>query len=215
MPPSKLPSPARGLLEPVDLSARLGALGHCRRRRDARCAHHVHLGSKPECGCGLLCGRRPHEAADLLRQLRPSRDHRAAVWRFGRGVSGPAGTPRCSRATGLAPSPRGDLTCLPASPARERTPPRSHQRRPQAPHVEGAIPRSVHRAGPETTGLARHDRFDAVPQDEAPAERTTRYNAFKVIGAMLADCERHLRPARPSRPTDVPWASFARPTPSG
>jgi hypothetical protein len=109
--------------------------------------------------------------------------------------------PRCSRATGLAPSPRGDCTFLPASPARGRTAPRSHERRPRAPHVEGAIPRRVHRAGPETTGLAPHDRFDAVPQDEATAERTARSNAFNVTGAIPADSDRPLRPVRPHRPT--------------
>jgi hypothetical protein len=71
-------------------------------------APHVHLGSKPGCGCGLFCRRRAHDAADPLHRLRPLRDHRASVWRFGRRVGGVSGTPRSSRATGLAPSPRGD-----------------------------------------------------------------------------------------------------------
>jgi hypothetical protein len=56
----------------------------------------LHLGSKPECGCGLLCGRRPHEPSDPLRQLR---DHLPSVGRFGRRVSGASGTPRCGRPT--------------------------------------------------------------------------------------------------------------------
>jgi hypothetical protein len=133
------------------------------------------------CGSGLLSWLRPREAAE------PLRDHRGAIGRFGRRVSGPSGTPPCSRTTGLAPSPRGDCIFWPSSSASERTAPRSHGCRPQAPHVEGAIPRRVHRAGPATTGLAPHDKVDALPQDEATVKRRVRSNAFNVAGAILAN----------------------------
>jgi hypothetical protein len=100
---------------------------------------------------------------------------------------------------GLHPHLWGDCTFWPASPARQRTAPRSHERRPQAPHVEGAIPRRVHRSG--LAQLAPHDRFDALPQDEVTAERTSRTSALNVTGAILDNADRPLRPVRRRRLT--------------
>jgi hypothetical protein len=42
-------------------------------------------------------------------------------------------------------SPRGDCTCCSAEAFSERSAPKCHPRRPQAPHVEGAIPRRARR----------------------------------------------------------------------
>jgi hypothetical protein len=119
------------------------------------------LAASPSAAADSSVGGNHPKQRILLRRLPPLRDHRASVWRFGRRVSRPSGTPRCSRATGLAPSPRGDCTLWPALPAHERTAPRSHQRRPQAPHVEGAIHRRVHRAGPEPQAWPR--TTDSMP----------------------------------------------------